>query len=178
MHMGSQDLKEKKKENYIQVCPPLSNWTAETYTEEAPECSVSQPCLTLQLHGPGSSVHGIVQARILEWVAISYARGSSQPRDQRLLCLLCWQVDSLPLHHLGSPYPEVTGQQHGDELNTRGSWQHDLWLQAIGNYLTVKALKRLVEHPFNGSTSAQLWNEWGISLWTDMKWFSGYTVKW
>ena len=80
--------------------------------------------------------------------------------------------------HLGSTYPEVTGQQHGNELNTRGSWQHDLWLQAMGNYLNVKALKRLVEHPFNGSTSAQLWNEWGRSLWTDMKWFSGYTVKW
>ena len=31
---------------------------------------------------PGSSVHGILQARILEWVAISFSRGSSQPRNQ------------------------------------------------------------------------------------------------
>ena len=30
----------------------------------------------------GSSVHGILQARILEWVAISFSRGSSQPRDR------------------------------------------------------------------------------------------------
>ena len=30
---------------------------------------------------PGSSVHGISQARILEWVAISFSRGSSQPKD-------------------------------------------------------------------------------------------------
>ena len=30
---------------------------------------------------PGSSVHGIFQARILEWVAIPFARGSSRPRD-------------------------------------------------------------------------------------------------
>ena len=30
---------------------------------------------------PGSSVHGILQARILEWVAISFSRGSSQPRN-------------------------------------------------------------------------------------------------
>ena len=30
----------------------------------------------------GSSVHGILQATILEWVAVSYSRGSSQPRDQ------------------------------------------------------------------------------------------------
>ena len=32
---------------------------------------------------PGSSVHVILQARIPEWVAISYSRGSSQPRDQK-----------------------------------------------------------------------------------------------
>ena len=31
---------------------------------------------------PGSSVHGILQARVLEWVAISFSRGSSQPGDQ------------------------------------------------------------------------------------------------
>ena len=36
-----------------------------------------------ELHSlPGSSVHGIIQARILELVAISSSRGSSQPRDQ------------------------------------------------------------------------------------------------
>ena len=30
---------------------------------------------------PGSSVYGILQARILEWVAVPFSRGSSQPRD-------------------------------------------------------------------------------------------------
>ena len=30
---------------------------------------------------PGLSIHGIFQARVLEWVAISFSRGSSQPRD-------------------------------------------------------------------------------------------------
>ena len=52
----------------------------------------------------GSSVHGISQARILEQVAISFSRGSSQPRDGThvLLRLLHWQVDSLPLSHLGN----------------------------------------------------------------------------
>ena len=48
-------------------------------------CSVVQPCLTLRdsmnCNSPGSSVHGIFQARILEWVAISYSRGSSWPRN-------------------------------------------------------------------------------------------------
>ena len=46
---------------------------------------VTQSCLTLcnpmDYSSPGSSVHGILQTRILEWVAISFSRGSSQPRD-------------------------------------------------------------------------------------------------
>ena len=55
---------------------------------------------------PGSSVHGILQARILEWVAITSSRGSSQPGDwTHVFCAsLTFQIDSLPLsHHLGSP---------------------------------------------------------------------------
>ena len=40
---------------------------------------------------PGSSVHGILQARILEWVAISFSKGSSLPRDQRQVsCIVGW----------------------------------------------------------------------------------------
>ena len=46
---------------------------------------VAQSCLTLcdpmDCSLPGSSIHGIFQARVLEWVAISYSRGSSWPRD-------------------------------------------------------------------------------------------------
>ena len=39
---------------------------------------------------PGSSVHGIFQARVLEWVAFSFSRGSSQLRDQtRVSCIIC-----------------------------------------------------------------------------------------
>ena len=37
---------------------------------------------------PGSSVHGILQARILEWVAIPFSRGSSWPRDQTQVCCI------------------------------------------------------------------------------------------
>ena len=39
-------------------------------------------CDLMDFSLPGSSVHEILQARILEWVAISYSRGSSQPRDR------------------------------------------------------------------------------------------------
>ena len=50
------------------------------------ESEVTQSCLTLcdpvDCSLPGSSVQWIFQARILEWVAISFSMGSSQPRDQ------------------------------------------------------------------------------------------------
>ena len=53
---------------------------------------VTQWCLTLcdsmDCSPPGSSIHWILQARILEWVAISFSRGSSRPRDQT--CISCF----------------------------------------------------------------------------------------
>ena len=48
--------------------------------------TVTQSCLTLcdpvDCSPPGSSVHGVFQARVLEWVAIAFSRGSSRSRDQ------------------------------------------------------------------------------------------------
>ena len=54
---------------------PLSEWGSE----------VAQLCPTLWPHGrwlQGSSVHRIFQERALEWIAISFSRGSSRPRDR------------------------------------------------------------------------------------------------
>ena len=67
--------------SYVQLCKPM-------------DCSLT-----------GSSVHGIFQARILEWVAISFSRGSSRPWDQtHVSCASpALQADSLPLGHQGSP---------------------------------------------------------------------------
>ena len=62
-----------------------------------------QSCLTLcdpiDCSPPGSSICGILQARILEWVAMTSSRGSSptQGSNPSLLHLLHWQVSSLPL---------------------------------------------------------------------------------
>ena len=68
-------------------------------------CLVAQPCPTLcdpmGCSTPGSSVHGIAQTRILEWVAISFSRGSSQTRDIEPMSS-AWQVDFfLLLSHQG-----------------------------------------------------------------------------
>ena len=59
--LGAQ--KERKKESEVaQLCPTLC---------DPMDCSLR-----------GSSIHGIFQERVQEWVAISFPRVSSQPRDQ------------------------------------------------------------------------------------------------
>ena len=73
----------------MQMTPPLwqkmKNWRA-SWWKWRKWSEVTQSCLTLwdpmDCSLPGSSVHGIFQARVLEWVAISFSRGSSWPRDQ------------------------------------------------------------------------------------------------
>ena len=61
----------------LQLCPTLSN---------PMDCNL-----------PGSSAHGILQARTLEWVVMPSSRGSSRPRDWTHVSCISWlQVDSLP----------------------------------------------------------------------------------
>ena len=64
-------------------------------------------------HQAPLSMGFILQARILEWVAISFSRGSSWPRDWTLnsSCLLHWQVGSLPLAPAGKPSESKTWVQ-------------------------------------------------------------------
>ena len=76
---------------YYETLGPVNNTPA--------ACLVAQSCPTLLLSPiqlfldsslPGSSAHGISQARILEWVAISFSRGSSRSGDQTLIsCVSC-----------------------------------------------------------------------------------------
>ena len=73
-------------------------------------CSITKPCPILcgpmDCSPPGSSVHGILQARILEQVVISYSRGSSCPRYQTCVsCIFCiGRRDFYHSCHLGSPF--------------------------------------------------------------------------
>ena len=59
-----------------------------------------------------SSIHGIFQARELEWVAISFSRGFSQPRDQT--CVSC--IASRRLYHLSHQGSLSTGEGNGKPL--------------------------------------------------------------
>ena len=59
---------------------------------------------------PGSSVHGIFQARILEWVVISFFQGLlTQGSNPYLLCLLHWQASPLPTASPGKPLQCLLG---------------------------------------------------------------------
>ena len=64
------------------------------------------PCDPVDQSPPGSSVHGILQARTLEWVAIPSSRGifPTQGLNLHLLRLLHWQAGYLPLAPPGKPY--------------------------------------------------------------------------
>ena len=63
-------------------------------------------CDSMDCSPPGSSVHGIFQSRILEWVTIFLLQGIFLTRDRIYIsCVSYWQADSLPLHHPGSCSP-------------------------------------------------------------------------
>ena len=67
---------------------------------------------------PGSSVHGILQTRLLVWVAMLSFRGSSWPRAWTCVsCLLCWQASSLPLAPPGKPQIHQCYDQFLSNLN-------------------------------------------------------------
>ena len=90
--------------------PGLPDPEIKPISPESPELQLYQALwVAMDCSMPGSSVYGILQARILKWVARPSSRGSSQPRDRT--CVFCvslhCQGDSLPLSHLGSPCESV-----------------------------------------------------------------------
>ena len=78
---------------------------------------------------PGSTVHGISQARILEWVATPFSRGLSRPRDRTCIgrqILSC-------LRHQGSPQLRPPGSQSLKYLLSGPSWKSfaDLYSRSV-----------------------------------------------
>ena len=81
------------------------------YTHACVCVLVAQSCLILcdpmdYCSLPGSSVHGILQARILEWVAVHSSRGSCEPRDRTQVSCIAgrfftvWATREAPFHQL------------------------------------------------------------------------------
>ena len=86
------------------ICGRWARHLAWAGTQWKVESEVAQSCLTLwdpmDCSLPGSSVHGIFQARVLEWVATSFSRGSSQLRDRTWVSHIAGRL--YPLSHQGS----------------------------------------------------------------------------
>ena len=96
---SQEDLSLPESSRLMSVCSPM-----QIHGKEAPlEARWAQSCPTLcnpmDSSPPGSRVHGIFPARILEWVAISFSRVIvlTQGSNLRLHHLLHWQADPLPL---------------------------------------------------------------------------------
>ena len=91
-------------------------------------CSAAKPCLTLDsgpmdCSPPGFSVHGILQARILEWVVMPFFTVYSQTRDRT--CISCiGQMSSLLLSYQGSP--ETGSVQFSHSVVSDSLWPHGL----------------------------------------------------
>ena len=92
-HFLLQCMKVKSESEVAQSCPTLSmdcslpGSSVHGIFQAEHWSGVPLPCVQLIVTAMdssqlGSSVHGVFQARILEWVAIPFSRGSSQPRDQ------------------------------------------------------------------------------------------------
>ena len=136
---------------HAQSCPPL--W-------DNMDCNL-----------PGSSVHGIFQTRIQNWVAISFSRGSSQPRDQtRISCVSCfgrrvfnhwttWDTWNYKKPYYWAPpvppscgrlLPGITGRAWAqDSENNRQSYlpnkQMNEWLQCLKSLLNEKMFLWLMD---------------------------------
>ena len=83
---------------------------------------------------PGFSVHGILQARILEWVTISFSRGSSQPRDRTQVSCIggrrfnLWatrEAEGGAYSHIQTRSPSGMPESTGENAATK-SWDKNL----------------------------------------------------
>ena len=100
---------------------------------------MSNSCDPVDWSTPGSSVHGIFQARILEWIAISFSRGSSRPRNQTQVSCIAgrcdlwgppkFQTGLIECGHVGST-PWWMTESH---INTKPLWEETTSTQVSKN---------------------------------------------
>ena len=99
-------------------------------------------CNPMDCSSPSSSVSGILQVRILQWVAVPSSRGSSRPRDQtHSPAFSVLQVEFLPLIHWGSPLNCQVSLKENWEITSfklgflRGTFNCESFLKAVLNFL-------------------------------------------
>ena len=80
------------------VCPKSLQFSSVQSLQSCPNL-----CDPIACSLPGSSVHGVLQAGVLEWVATPSSRGSSRPRGRALICGSCVAGESSIAEPLGKP---------------------------------------------------------------------------
>ena len=102
-------------------------------------------CYPMDCILPGSSVHGIFQAGVLEWVAISYSRGSSWPSDRILTSGLYYNGRWILYHwrHLGSPKGSYQIIKHNFlKKLSRGACNNGVLLARVLEWVAVPFSRR------------------------------------
>ena len=160
---------------------------------------LAQSCLTLcdpmDCSPPGSSVHGIVQARILQWVAIPCFRGSSWPSDRSLVScmtgrfLIVWATRGswrTRIFQRICTYVELThwkslwcweGLGAGGEGDDRG-W--DGWMASLTSMdVSLSELRELVmdREAWRAAIHGVVKSRTQLSDWTELNWSVHYNVQ-
>ena len=105
-------------------------------------CRVALSCPTLcdpmDCRQPGFSIHGILQARMLEWVAMPFSRGSSQSRDQTQVSC----IGGLVLHQLSYKGSPASGRGYINFFRQKGRvpWGRSLCMSAVVQSLNQSCL--------------------------------------
>ena len=115
--------KKKKKYTYLHKLKMHSPRTIHILQEFVVVWSLNHVrlCDCMDYSSPGSSVHRILQTRILEWVAVSFSRGSSRPKDQTRVSYIAGGL--FTAESLGSPLWEYVSRKRYT-LNPQNSY---LW---------------------------------------------------
>ena len=139
-------------------------------------CSVTQWCPTLcdpmNCSPPGSFVHRILQTRILEWVAISSSRGSSQPRDQTCVSCIGRQI----LYHCAT-WEALSGSYVDTVLFNKGGyrmpyncisdhilWPYNVFLSPLGFCFAIARHRNGTQLPFRNAPLPTSQNSENVAL--------------
>ena len=116
----------------IRVCKRKKGFQTYTHTYiymyRKKESEVTQ-CNPMDYSLPGFSIHGIFQARVLEWVAISFSRGSARPRDWTLVSRIvdrCFYCLSHQGRYIYICREKASRKQLGIQRISERKWSHSV----------------------------------------------------